>query len=70
MGMARTNRRNLEASPPVVGEVNSVKEFRFAMGIRRLARLISGNRGGPQGMEGRRQVLTSCDVTSLVIELV
>lgn len=29
-------------SPPVVGEVNPVKEFCFAMGIRRSARLISG----------------------------
>ena len=42
--------------------------FCFATGIQGSARLILGNKGEPRGMEGKGQVLTSRDVSSLVID--
>ena len=46
--------------------MNLVTQFCFATGIRGSAKLILGNNHGPYGIEGR--VLTSCDVSSLVID--
>jgi len=43
-------------------------QFCFAMGIRGWGRLISGNGDEHRGMKGRGQMLTSCDVSSLVID--
>ena len=43
-------------------------QFCFAMEIREWGRLISGNKGEPRGMKGREQLLTSCDISSLVID--
>jgi len=45
-------------------------QFCFAMEIRGWGRLISGNKDEPRprGVKGRGQMLTSCDVSSLVID--
>jgi len=50
-----------------VGEVNRITEFCFAMEIRGLARRLLGDKGESSGRE-REQVLTSCGVSSLVID--
>ena len=51
-----------------MGEVGPITQFCFAMEILGLARLLLGNRGEPQWMEGQGQALTSYDVSSLVID--
>jgi len=51
-----------------VGEVNLIAQFCFVMEIRGLERLLSGNKDAPQGRGERVQVLTSCNVSSLVID--
>ena len=43
-------------------------QFCFATVIRESARLILGNKDEPHGIEGKWPVLTSCDVSSLVID--
>jgi len=43
-------------------------EFCFAMEIPGSVRLILGNKDNQQGIEGEEQVLTSCDLSSLVID--
>ena len=60
--------RNLGAGAPAVGDVNAMTQFCFAMEILGSARLISGNKGELQSIERREQVLTSRDVSSLVID--
>ena len=40
----------------------------FCYGDLGVGKLILGNKGGPRGMEGEGQVLTSCDFSSLVID--
>jgi len=51
-----------------MGERNLTTRFCFAMGIQESARLSLGNKDQPWGVEGRGQVLTSRDVSSLVID--
>ena len=60
--------KNLEAGAPTVGEVNPIGQSCFVTGIRGSARLTLGKKGGAGGIEGRGQVLTSCGVSSLVID--
>ena len=60
--------RNLEVGTPVVKDANPIIGFCFATGIRGLGRLLPGNKDEPQGMEEKGQVLTGCDVSSLVID--
>ena len=43
-------------------------QFYFAMEIRESAKLILGNKDEPRGMGEKEQVLTSCGVSSLVID--
>ena len=43
-------------------------EFCFVMGIRVLAKHTLGNKSEPRGMKEKAQVLTSSDVSSLVID--
>ena len=43
-------------------------QFCFAMETRGWGRLISGNEDEARGVKGRSQMLTSCDVSSLVID--
>jgi len=50
-----------------VGEVDLIAQFCFAMEIPGSAKLISGNKNNPRGMEGG-QVLTSLDLSSLVVD--
>ena len=47
--------RNSEAGALVVGEMNLIKESCFAMEIRGSARLISGNKDEPRGIEVKSQ---------------
>jgi len=53
---------------PAVVEVNQRTQFCFAMGIQVWGRLISGSGDQPRRMEGEGQVLTSRDISSLVID--
>ena len=48
--------------------MSPIMQFYFATVIPGLARLISGNKGESRGIEGKVQVLTSRDVSSLVID--
>ena len=50
-----------------VGEVNPIRQFCFATVIRGQAKLTFG-KGGSWGIEGKWQVLTSHDASSLVID--
>ena len=60
--------RSLDAGTPAAREVNPTTQFCFAMEIRALAKLILGNKDGLRRIEGKRQVLTSDDRSSLVID--
>ena len=52
----------------VGGEVNPITQCCFAMGTRGWERLILGNKGEPGGRKEGGQVLTSRDISSLVID--
>jgi len=60
--------RNLEAGISVAGDMSGMAQFCFAMEIRGSARRILGSPGKPRGIEGRGEVLTSPDISSLVID--
>jgi len=51
-----------------VGEANQIRQYCFATGIREWARLLLGSKDEPLWMGDEGQVLTSCDVSSLVID--
>ena len=59
--------RSLEAGAPAAREVHPITRCCFAMEIRGLEKLILG-KDEPQGMEEKWQVLTSDDVSSLIID--
>lgn len=67
--MARTNRGNLEAGIPVVGEVNLITQFCLAIDIQGQQDLSQVTRAGlEEWKEGRGRVPTSRDLSLLVIE--
>ena len=51
-----------------MGEVDLITQFCFVMEIQGLERLLLGNGDKMRRMKGEGQVLTSCDVSSLVID--
>ena len=51
-----------------MGKANPTTQFCFATGIQGSARLILGNKGEPRGVEEKGRVLTSRNVSSLVID--
>jgi len=59
--------RSLETGTPVAKGVNRIAQFCFAMETRELAKLMLGSKEEPQEI-GERQVLTSGDFSSLVID--
>ena len=59
---------NLKVGAPVVREANPITQFCFAMEILGLGRLLLGNKNEPQEVEKEEEVLTSRDVSSLVID--
>jgi len=59
---------NLEVGALVVGEANQIRRSYFATGIRESARLLSGSKDKSLWMGDEGQVLTSCDLSSLVID--
>ena len=67
-GNGSSKQRNLKVGTLVVGEANQIRQSCSATGIREWARLLSGNEDNPSGLEDEEQVLTSCDVSSLVID--
>jgi len=60
--------RNFEAGMLVVGEAGPTRQSCFAMGIRGLGRHVLGKKEEPRGAGEEMWVLTSCDVSSLVID--
>ena len=60
--------KSLEAGTPAAREVYLKTRFFFAMEVRGSEKLILGNKGEPQRMEEKWQVLMSDDVSSLVID--
>jgi len=60
--------RNLEAGAPAVGEVNPMMQFCSAMEIQGSERLTLGNKDEPREIRGENKALTSCNISSLVID--
>ena len=60
--------RNLEAGTMAVEGANLITQSCFAMGIPGWARHLLGNKGKPQSVGEEGRLLTSCDVSSLVID--
>lgn len=58
---------DLEVGTAAAREANPMMQFYFTMKTRGLGRLIIGNKDKPRRTKKKRQVLTSPDVSSLVI---
>ena len=60
--------RNLEVGTQILGGVNLIMQFCFATVIQGLAKLTLGKKDEARGIQGEGQMLTSSDVSSLVID--
>jgi len=60
--------RNLGVGRLRMGEANPIMQFCFAMETLGWARHLFGNKDEPRTMGKGGQVLTSCDVSSLVVD--
>ena len=60
--------KNSKAGMTAVAEMEAIRQSCFAMEVRGSARHLSGNGNYSWGREERELVLTSCDVSSLVVD--